>query len=75
MSGATVTLKPARGLWLLAPGVIWMVLFLVLTSITFSLFGFVIGIWADSFEKLHHIEIGEAIERGMNIRTLDGARA
>jgi ABC-2 type transport system permease protein len=30
----------------------WMVLFLVLTSITFSLFGFVIGIWADSFEKL-----------------------
>lgn len=30
----------------------WMVLFLILTSITFSLFGFVIGIWADSFEKL-----------------------
>jgi ABC-2 type transport system permease protein len=29
-----------------------MVVFLVLTSITFSLFGFVIGIWADGFEKL-----------------------
>ena len=27
-----------------------MVLFLVLTAVTFSLFGFVIGIWADSFE-------------------------
>ncbi len=33
------------------PGV--MVLFLVLTSATFSLFGFIIGIWADSFEKLN----------------------
>jgi ABC-2 type transport system permease protein len=32
---------------------IWMVAFLVLTSITFSLFGFIIGIWADSFEKLN----------------------
>ncbi|MBN3723847.1 ABC transporter permease [Burkholderia sp. Ac-20379] len=31
---------------------VWMVLFLLLTSITFSLFGFVIGIWADGFEKL-----------------------
>ena len=30
----------------------WMVLFLVLTAITFSLLGFVIGIWADGFEKL-----------------------
>ncbi len=29
-----------------------MVLFLLLTAITFSLFGFLIGIWADSFEKL-----------------------
>ena len=29
-----------------------MVLFLALTSVTFSLFGFVIGIWADNFEKL-----------------------
>ncbi len=31
---------------------VWMVLFLVLTSVTFSLFGFIIGIWADGFEKL-----------------------
>jgi ABC-2 type transport system permease protein len=31
---------------------LWMVGFLVLISVTFSLFGFVIGIWADGFEKL-----------------------
>ena len=30
----------------------WMVAFLLLTSITFSLFGFIIGIWARSFEQL-----------------------
>jgi ABC-2 type transport system permease protein len=30
----------------------WMVAFLVLTAVTFSLFGFIIGIWADGFEKL-----------------------
>ena len=30
----------------------WMLLFLFLTSITFSLVGFIIGIWADGFEKL-----------------------
>ncbi|AKE06405.1 ABC transporter permease [Burkholderia dolosa] len=35
----------------------WMVLFLVLTSVTFSLFGFVIGIWADSFEKLQLVPL------------------
>ena len=29
-----------------------MVLFLVLTSVTFSFFGFIIGVWADGFEKL-----------------------
>ncbi|MBP6343991.1 MAG: ABC transporter permease [Candidatus Omnitrophica bacterium] len=29
-----------------------MLFFLVLTSITFSLFGFIIGLWADGFEKL-----------------------
>lgn len=34
-----------------------MLFFLVLTSITFSLFGFIIGIWADSFEKLQIIPI------------------
>jgi ABC-2 type transport system permease protein len=31
---------------------LWMILFLVLTAVTFSLFGFIIGIWADGFEKL-----------------------
>ncbi|MEJ7730871.1 MAG: ABC transporter permease [Polyangiaceae bacterium] len=31
---------------------LWMVAFLVLTAVTFSLFGFIIGIWADGFEKL-----------------------
>ncbi|HET7675184.1 MAG TPA: ABC transporter permease [Gammaproteobacteria bacterium] len=35
---------------ILHPG--WMLLFLVLTSLTFSLLGFIIGIWADNFEKL-----------------------
>jgi ABC-2 type transport system permease protein len=31
---------------------LWMVAFLVLTSVTFSLFGFILGLWADGFEKL-----------------------
>jgi ABC-2 type transport system permease protein len=31
---------------------LWMALFLILTAVTFSLFGFIIGIWAQSFEKL-----------------------
>jgi len=34
-----------------------MLLFLILTSVTFSLFGFIIGIWADSFEKLQIIPL------------------
>lgn len=34
-----------------------MVLFLVLTSVSFSLFGFIIGIWADGFEKLQIIPL------------------
>lgn len=36
---------------------VWMALFLVLTSVTFSLFGFIIGIWADNFEKLQIIPL------------------
>jgi ABC-2 type transport system permease protein len=36
---------------------LWMILFLVLTSITFSLFGFIIGIWADDFQKLQVIPL------------------
>ena len=31
---------------------VWMVLFMVLTATTFSLLGFIIGIWADNFERL-----------------------
>ncbi|WP_373081214.1 ABC transporter permease [Zhongshania sp.] len=34
---------------------VWMVTFLLLTAVTFSLFGFIIGIWADGFEKLQII--------------------
>ena len=36
---------------------IWMLGFLVLTAVTFSLFGFIIGIWADSFEKLNLVPL------------------
>jgi ABC-2 type transport system permease protein len=36
---------------------VWMAFFLMLTAITFSLFGFLIGIWADSFEKLQIVPL------------------
>ena len=36
---------------------IWMLAFLVLTAVTFSLLGFIIGIWADGFEKLQVIPL------------------
>ncbi|MBX9711534.1 MAG: ABC transporter permease [Xanthobacteraceae bacterium] len=48
-AGLFVPLKIAH------PG--WMLVFLVLTAITFSLFGFIIGIWADGFEKLQAIPL------------------
>ncbi|RDE18848.1 ABC transporter permease [Motiliproteus coralliicola] len=35
----------------------WMLAFLVLTAVTFSLFGFIIGIWADDFQKLQVIPL------------------
>jgi ABC-2 type transport system permease protein len=35
----------------------WMLGFLVLTAVTFSLFGFIIGIWADGFEKLQIVPL------------------
>ena len=35
----------------------WMLLFLLLTAFSFSLFGFIIGIWADGFEKLQIIPL------------------
>lgn len=36
---------------------LWMMAFLILTCVTFSLFGFLIGIWADGFEKLQLIPL------------------
>jgi ABC-2 type transport system permease protein len=36
---------------------LWMLFFLLLTAVTFSLFGFIIGVWADSFEKLQIIPL------------------
>src|SRR5690606_37804137 len=36
---------------------VWMLAFLILTALTFSLFGFIIGIWADNFEKLQIIPL------------------
>lgn len=60
--GAAATKSAVLGLIILATSTLfvnihiahpfWMVVFLVLTSITFALFGFIIGIWADNFEKL-----------------------
>ncbi|HMO47546.1 MAG TPA: ABC transporter permease [Rubrivivax sp.] len=35
----------------------WMLAFLVLTSVTFSLLGFIIGVWADGFEKLQIVPL------------------
>ncbi len=48
-SGLFVPLRIAHPLWMLA--------FLVLTAATFSLLGFIIGIWADGFEKLQVVPL------------------
>ncbi len=48
-AGLFVPLQVAHPLWMLA--------FLILTSATFSLFGFIIGLWADGFEKLQIIPL------------------
>ena len=65
--GAAATKSVILGLIILATAALivplriehpfWMILFLVLTSVTFSLFGFIIGIWADGFEKLQVIPL------------------
>ncbi len=65
--GAAATKSVVVGLIILATAALivplriehpgWMMLFLVLTGVTFSLFGFIIGIWADSFEKLQLIPL------------------
>ena len=36
---------------------LWMIAFLVLTAVTFSLFGFILGIWADGFERLQIVPL------------------
>ena len=36
---------------------LWMVLFLVLTAVTFCFFGFIIGVWADGWEKLQRVPV------------------
>ena len=36
---------------------VWMLLFLLLTAVTFSLIGFIIGLWADGFEKLQAVPL------------------
>jgi ABC-2 type transport system permease protein len=36
---------------------LWMIAFLILIAVTFSLFGFIIGVWADGFEKLQIIPL------------------
>ncbi len=65
--GAAATKSIVLGLiilatsWLFVPLRIahpfWMVAFLVLTAATFSLLGFIIGIWADGFEKLQIVPL------------------
>ena len=48
-AGLFVPLQIAHPLWMLA--------FLVLTAVTFSLLGFIIGIWADGFEQLQFVPL------------------
>lgn len=36
---------------------VWMAVFLVLTAVTFALLGFILGIWADNFEKLQFVPL------------------
>lgn len=36
---------------------VWMLAFLILTAVSFSLFGFILGIWADGFEKLQVVPL------------------
>jgi ABC-2 type transport system permease protein len=65
--GAAATKSMVLGLIILATSVLfvplsiqhpaWMIAFLLLTSVSFSLFGFILGIWADSFEKLQIVPL------------------
>jgi ABC-2 type transport system permease protein len=65
--GAAATKSVALGLIILATAAafvplriehpLWMIVFLLFTSVTFSLVGFIIGIWADGFERLQVIPL------------------
>ena len=65
--GAAATKSMMLGLIILATATLfvplhvahpyWMITFLVLTAVTFSLLGFIIGIWADNFEKLQFVPL------------------
>ncbi len=44
---------------------IWMMGFLIPTCITFSLFGFIIGLWADNFEKLQPTTLVEHVSKAV----------
>jgi len=65
--GAAATKSVILGLIILATAALfvplqvlhplWMILFLLLTAVTFSLLGFIIGIWADGFEKLQLVPL------------------
>ena len=65
--GAAATKSVILGLivlataWLFVPlhlaHPLWMIAFLVLTAVSFSLFGFILGIWADGFEKLQVVPL------------------
>ena len=65
--GAAATKSVVLGLIILATATlfvplrvehpVWMLVFLLLTAVTFSLVGFIIGIWADNFEKLQVVPL------------------
>jgi ABC-2 type transport system permease protein len=65
--GAAATKSVVLGLIILATAALFvpiridnvpvMLLFMVLTAVTFSLFGFIIGLWADGFEKLQIVPL------------------
>jgi ABC-2 type transport system permease protein len=65
--GAAATKSIVLGLIILATAMllvpvriehpVWMIAFLVLSAVSFSLFGFIIGVWADGFEKLQIVPL------------------
>ena len=55
--GATILVTASFFVELKIAHPIWMLLFFILTCVSFSLFGFIIGLWADNFEKLQIIPL------------------